>query len=108
VPGPDPTAGPAWYATVMSQLDPKSDVPPYKIPDGDGLAHALDEVEALPWMLRPVLVRGWVEAALATSGRARLYPVAADALRLAAGLLDSPMPPELARHFIEVDWAQGH
>ena len=107
VPGPDPAAGPAWFASVMSQLDPKSDVPPCKIPDGDGLAHALDEVEVMPWMLRPVLVRGWVDAALAASGRARLYPMAADALRLAAGLLDSPMPPELARHFIELDWGKS-
>jgi hypothetical protein len=104
VPGPDDDAGMAWQASVMSQLDPSGDVPPCKVPDGDQLAHALDEVEALPWMLRPVLVRGWVDAALATSGRARLYPIAADALRLAAGLLDSPLPPELARHFVEVDW----
>lgn len=104
VPGPDPQAGPMWYAAVMSQLDQTGDVPPCKAPDGDGLAHALDEVESLPLMLRPVLMRGWVDAALATSGRARLYPMASDALRLAAGLLDSPMPPDLARHFAELDW----
>jgi len=104
VPGPTPDVGLAWYAAVMSQLDPMGEVPPCKAPDGDGLAHALNEVETLPLMLRPVLMRGWVDAALATSGRARLYPVASDALRLVAGLLDSPMPPDLARHFAEVDW----
>lgn len=104
VPGPDPQAGLVWYAAVMSQLHPTGDVPPCKAPDGDGLAVALDEVETLPLMLRPVLMRGWVDAALATSGRARLYPMASDALRMVAGLLDSPMPPDLARHFAEVDW----
>jgi hypothetical protein len=104
VPGPDANAGIIWYAAVMSQLDHSGDVPPCKAPDGDQLAHALDEVETLPLMLRPVLMRGWVDAALSTSGRARLMPMAADALRLAAGLLDSPLPPELSRHFHQIDW----
>jgi hypothetical protein len=30
-----------------------------------------------------------------------LAPEAADALRLASQLLDSPLPPELARHYVE-------
>jgi hypothetical protein len=30
--------------------------------------------------------------------------VAADALRLAADLLESPMPPDLERHYVELDW----
>jgi len=105
VPGPDSQAGLVWFEAVMSQLDPAGEVPPCKAPDGDGLAHALDEVQTLPMMLRPVLMRGWVDAALATSGRARLYPMASDALRMVACLLDSPMPPDLARHFAEVDWS---
>jgi len=65
---------------------------------------ALEDVETLPWMLRPVLVRDWVDTALSTAQRARLAPQAADALRLVAGLLDSPMPPDLARHYIELAW----
>lgn len=104
VPGPDAQAGLAWHAAVMARLGPAAAPVPCKAPDADGLAAALDEVEALPWMLRPVLVRAWVDAALLASGRARLLPAAADALRLAAGLLDSPMPPELARHFLTLDW----
>lgn len=104
VPGPDAQAGLPWYEHVMTQLDHSGEIPPCKAPDGDGLAHALDEVEALPLMLRPVLMRGWVDAAISTSGRVRLLPVAADALRIAADLLDSPLPPELARHFTELDW----
>ena len=105
VPDGERTTGHRWYARVMAPLMPADAMPPCDPPDGDGFAHALDEVEALPWMLRPVLVRAWVDAALATGQRARLPPVAADALRLAAGLLDSPLPPELERHYIELDWA---
>ena len=30
----------------------------------------------------------------------RLSDLSADALRLTCGLLDSPLPPELARHYI--------
>lgn len=104
VPGGDAASGPAWYASAMAQLVEPGLVPPLSPPDGDGLAHALVEVEALPWMLRPVLLRGWVDAALATAQRARLPHEAADALRLTAGLLDSPLPPELARHYIESHW----
>lgn len=104
VPGPDARSGLPWYSYVMSQLDHSGDVLPCKVPDGDGLAHALDEVETLPLMLRPVLMRGWADAAVTTSGRVRLMPMAADALRIVANLLDSPLPPELARHFTELDW----
>ena len=104
VPGRDAAAALAWYAQAMGRFVPREMVPPCHPPDGDGLVHALDEVESLPWMLRPVLVRAWVEAAIATSQRARLPAGAADALRLAADLLDSPLPPELARHYIELEW----
>lgn len=107
VPGPDRAAGLAWYAAAMAHLIEPAHVPPCVPPDGDGLAHSLLEVETLPWMLRPVLLRAWVDAALATGQRARLRPEAADALRLVAGLLDSPLPPELARHYSELDW-EGH
>ncbi|WP_280153103.1 hypothetical protein [Piscinibacter sp. XHJ-5] len=104
VPGRDPAAALAWYAQALSPFLPREMMPPCQPPDGDGLAHALDEVEALPWMLRPVLVRAWVDAAVATSLRARLPAAAADALRLAADLLDSPLPPELARQYTELEW----
>jgi hypothetical protein len=104
VPGPEREAGRIWYASAMTHLmDPRT-LPPCRPPDGDGLARALIEVEALPWMLRPVLLRAWVDSALAISQRARLWSGAADALRLLAGVLDSPLPPELARHYREVEW----
>jgi hypothetical protein len=104
VPGLDASAAQAWYAEAMGRFLPREMVPPCNAPDGDGLANALEEVESLPWMLRPVLVRAWVDAAIATSQRARLPAGAADALRLAADLLDSPLPPELSRHFMELEW----
>ena len=104
VPTGDSAAGLAWYRGVMGRFVPADAMPPLEPPDGDRLARALEEVETLPWMLRPVLVRDWVDAALTIGERARLAPGAADALRLAAGLLDSPMPPELARHYIELNW----
>jgi hypothetical protein len=104
VPGRDAAAAQAWYADAMGRFLPPEMVPPCQPPDGDGLVHALEEVESLPWMLRPVLVRAWVEAAIATGLRARLPAGAADALRLVADLLDSPLPPELARHYTELEW----
>jgi len=104
VPGRDAAAARAWYTEAMGRFLPAEMIPPCNPPDGDGLVHALEEVESLPWMLRPVLVRAWVDAAIATSLRARLPAGAADALRLAAGLLDSPLPPELQRHYVELEW----
>jgi hypothetical protein len=104
VPGQDAKRGLLWYRAVMGRFMPQSSIPPCDPPDGDRMVHALQEVESLPWMLRPVLVRAWVEAALLTAQRARLGAPAADALRLVAGLLDSPLPPELARHYRELEW----
>ena len=105
VPGLDEAASRAWYAQALGRLLLPETIPPWQPPDGVGLVHALQEVEALPWMTRPVLVRAWVAAAIAMPSLVRLPGGAADALRLVAGLLDSPLPPELARHYIEMPWA---
>ena len=51
-------------------------------------------------MQRPVIVRNWVTTAINLSRAQRLGDLSADALRLTCGLLDSPLPPELARHYI--------
>jgi len=102
VPDGEAASGEAWYQAVMVRWVHGAVLPPAESPDGDALAHALLDVQDLPWMLRPVLVRGWIEAALAASPMNRLGDGAADALRLACLLLDSPLPPELARHYIEV------
>ena len=93
--------GEAWYTSVMNPWLKEEALPPCEAPDADGLVHALQEVQALPWMLKPVLVRAWLNAALLHKEQGALAPETADALRLAAALLDSPLPPELARHYVE-------
>ena len=64
------------------------------------MVHALGTLERLSWIERPLLVRSWVEEALAHSSSEWLAPASADALRLACTLLDSPLPPDLARHYV--------
>ena len=93
------TPGQAWYDTVMTPWRGNAAIPSCQPPDTDGLVHALQELQALPWMQRPMLVRGWVAGALQHSRYGRLGAEAADALRLSCALLDSPLPPELARHY---------
>ncbi|HET7795465.1 MAG TPA: M48 family metalloprotease [Rhizobacter sp.] len=93
--------GEAWYASVMQPWLKGGAPPPYEVPDSDALVHALQEVQALPWMLKPVLVRAWLHAALQHKAVGPLADDTADALRLASVLLDSPLPPELARHYVE-------
>ncbi len=93
--------GVAWYDAVMAPWQDRTDVPACSPPDTDGLVHALHELQAMAWMQRPVLVRGWVVAARQASRYGRFDDTAADALRLSCTLLDSPMPPELARHYGE-------
>lgn len=93
--------GVAWYDAVMAPWQDRIDVPACSPPDTDGLVHALHELQAMAWMQRPVLVRGWVVAAQQTSRYGRLGDMAADALRLSCNLLDSPLPPELTRHYGE-------
>ena len=95
----DAPPGLAWYATVMARWERHTPIPPCVPPNIDGLVHALQELQALAWMQRPVLARDWVTAALKHSPRGRFTDASADALRLSCALLDSPLPPELARHF---------
>jgi Zn-dependent protease with chaperone function len=90
----------AWYARVMARCAPARDFKPDgKIPDADALMHALAGVQELSWMIRPVLVRAWVEEALNHSPGGLMSNDTANALRLMAGLIDSPMPPALASHY---------
>jgi hypothetical protein len=91
--------GAAWYATVLAPWQHRADVPPCSAPPIDGLVLALQGLRALPWLQRPVVLRSWVEAAVRHSRHGRLDDTAADALRLSATLLDSPLPPALADHY---------
>jgi hypothetical protein len=93
-------AGPLWYLSVMSRWQPAEMVAPFRRPDVDEVVRALAGLQALSWMQRPLLVRAWVGEALHFSRNGQLARSAADALRLSCALLDSPMPPEVARHYI--------
>lgn len=96
-----PASGERWWGEVMQ---PWPDVGATRdMPDTDALVAALHEVQALPWMLRPILVRRWVDAAVRLSPAGQLGIAAADALRIAARLLDCPLPPALAGRFVECD-----
>jgi hypothetical protein len=98
-----PTSGERWWREVMQ---PWPDAGATRdMPDANALVSALHDVQALPWMLRPVLVRRWVDAAIALSPAGRLGAPAAEALRIAARLLDSPLPPAVAACFVEVQAA---
>ncbi len=100
-------AGAAWYRSVVATLwGTAPDPPPCQPPDVDALGRALLTLRELAWLRRPLLARTWVDAALpgwrGTPGAdadARLP--GAEALRIACDLLDTPVPPTLARLFIE-------
>lgn len=95
-------AGRAWYDAVMLRWFTPATLPPWRSPDVDSIVHALNALQALSWMQRPLLVRAWISEALPPGRPGPLPPRAADALRLACLLLDCPLPPELARQYVEV------
>lgn len=103
VPDEDPGAGRRWYLDVLSRWLRPGEIPPWQRPDVDALVHALNGLQALSWRQRPQLARAWVGAALPPGRPGPLQPVAADALRLSCLLLDTPIPPELARQYVEVN-----
>jgi len=96
-------SGERWWLAVMK---PWPDAGATRdLPDTDALVAALHDVQSLPWMLRPVVVRRWVDAAVELSPAGQLGEPAAEALRIAAKLLDCPLPPALANCFIECEGA---
>lgn len=111
VPTPEITFDPAgygsvsqeWYDSVTSPWTDQADVPARQGYDIDAALRALRELQAMPWLLRPMLVRSWFDAARALTDGPLLQEGAADALRLSCVLLDSPVPPELGQQYIEVE-----
>jgi hypothetical protein len=92
-----------WYDAVTAPWLDHADMPARNGGDIDGASRALRELQAMPWLLRPMLVRSWFDAARAATDGPMLHPGAADALRLCCALLDSPVPPELGQQYIEVE-----
>jgi Zn-dependent protease with chaperone function len=98
--GPPEGTGRAWFHGVMRRCGVPADQVPACVPPGaDELIHALAGVQELSWSIRPQLLRAWVEEALNHSPGGLMRIEAANALRLVAGLLDSPLPPALASQF---------
>jgi hypothetical protein len=95
-------AGQRWYRSVLARWFPPDALPPWHRPDVDELVRSLNGLQALSWMQRPLLVRAWVTEAFPSGRPGPLPQVAADALRLSCLLMDSPIPPELARQYIEL------
>jgi hypothetical protein len=97
-----------WYDTVTAPwADRPHGAPRRDGHDVDATLRALRTLQTLPWLLRPVLVRRWFDAARSLTDGPALHDDAADALRLACVLLDSPVPPELGRQYIEVEPARS-
>jgi hypothetical protein len=96
----DSADGHAWYDIVMAIWLPFAEIPAWQPPKAEAMVAALARMQTLSWMQRPVIVRNWVTTAISRSRGLRLGDLSADALRLTCGLLDSPLPPELARHYV--------
>ncbi len=103
VPSDDAEAGQRWYTAVMGRWLAPAAVPPWHRPDVDDLVRALTGLQALSWMQRPQLVRAWVGEAMPGGQPGPLPQTAADALRLSCLLMDSPIPPDLARQYVEIN-----
>lgn len=91
-----------WFMGVMARCGAQNKQPPGAPPDADALMHALAGVQELSWMMRPLLLKAWVEEALNHSPQGVLTDHTADALRLSAGLIDAPLPPMLEAHYPRV------
>lgn len=96
----DSPEGRAWYDIVMATWLPFAEIPEWQPPNAEAMVEALAKMQTFSWMQRPVIVRNWVTTAISRSRGLRLGDLSADALRLTCGLLDSPLPPELSRHYI--------
>lgn len=97
-----PSANRAWLEAVNRRLNAdwtSQTEDPAVGTDADALAHALAGLQELSWVLRPQLVKAWVEEAMNHSPQGLMNHETADALRLMAGLLDAPMPPMLEAHY---------
>ena len=96
----DSPDGRAWYDLVMATWLPFAEIPAWQAPTAEAMVEALAKLQTLSWRQRPVVVRNWVAAAISRRRGLRLGDLSADALRLVCGLLDSPLPPELSRHYV--------
>lgn len=102
-------AGRVWYERVLAPwtalLNPLGGAASMcKAPDSEQMLRALRRMQQQSWMQRPVLVQAWVGALDEDPGDGVLEADACDALRLAATLLDVPLPPSLAARYRDTGW----
>lgn len=102
-------AGRDWYERVLAPwavlLNPLGGAASMcRAPDSEQMLRALRRMQQQSWMQRPVLVQAWIGALESEPGVAALEADACDALRLAATLLDAPLPPSLAARYREPGW----
>lgn len=95
------SVGALWFAAVTAPWQDRLELAADEGHDVDAALRALRVLQTLPWLQRPVLARSWYDAARSLTDGPGLHPDAADALRLCCVLLDSPVPPELGRQYIE-------
>ena len=112
--GDDPRRdGEPWYDAVLAGWPSTAtlEIPPCRPVAADAMVESLQRLQTLSWRQRPQVVRAWLDAALRLGRPSRAMPRssareprldddAADALAMACGLLDTPLPPALARHYI--------
>ena len=90
----------AWYDAAMAAWQPFADIAPWSLVAAEVMVEALGRLQTLSWMQRPVVIRNWVVSTLKQSRSGAFADDGADALRMTCALLDSPPPPELARHYV--------
>lgn len=111
--GDDPRSdGERWYGAVMTGWPSTAtlEIPPCRPPPAEAMVEALQRLQTLSWMQRPQVIRAWLDAAIlhaqggtlarGTARATRLDDDAADALAMVCGLLDTPLPTALARHYV--------
>ncbi len=99
----DEGAGARWYDQVVANWTQHGTNPAWRPPSSDTMVAALKRLQLMSWMRRPVVIGLWVSLAQKHTYNGRLSDLSADALRLSCFLLDSPLPPELARQYITLD-----
>lgn len=96
----DDGAGSRWYAAVVAHWTQHGTHPPWQPVEAETLVTALERLQLMSWMQRPIVTSLWVSTAQAQTLGGHLSDLSADAIRLSCRLLDSPIPPRLARQYI--------
>ena len=103
----DGPAGHAWYDEAMLAWQPFAELPAWSPPSAEAMVRALGRLQTLSPMQLPSVARNWVDTTLKIS-RGRLHDLPADALRLTCGLLDTPLPPQLAAHHTNLEASEPY